>query len=130
MSLSGWRRWGLALGVMVVIFLASSIPSAQMPRFEVWDVLVKKGGHFTGYAVLGALYLRGLAYGQRATRRAWGLAILLALLYALTDELHQRFVSGRGATLTDVGIDTAGALVGATIYFRRLRFNAETETRR
>lgn len=118
MSFVWVRRWGLALGVMAVIFIASSIPSMQMPRFEVWDVLVKKGGHFTGYALLAALYVRGLAYGQRATPRAWGLAVLGAVLYALTDEFHQRFVPGRGATLVDVGIDAVGALVGATLYAR------------
>jgi VanZ family protein len=112
------RRWGPAVGVMAVIFIASSIPSAQMPRFNVWDVLVKKGGHFMGYALLAALYMRGLAFGRRATRRDWGAAVLLAVLYALTDEFHQRFVPGRGATLMDVGIDTAGALVGAPLLAR------------
>ena len=123
------KRWGPPVALMILIFLASSIPSVQMPRFDVWDVLVKKGGHVTGYALLAAFYLRGLAWRRTVTRADVGLAVLLAVLYALTDEFHQRFVPGRGATPVDVGIDALGAVAGAAIYLGA-RLSAGTETRR
>ena len=35
----------------------------------------------------------------------------LAVLYAITDELHQGFVAGRHPSAVDVGIEAAGALI-------------------
>lgn len=36
--------------------------------------------------------------------------------YAITDEIHQFFVSGRSAQILDIGIDTAGVIIGVLIY--------------
>jgi VanZ family protein len=101
--------------MMVVIFAASSFPSADLPRFGWWDVIVKKGGHLLGYGLLALAYLRGLSYGVRITGRHVMLAVCLAGLYGATDEFHQLFVPGRGAMLTDVLIDTVGAVFGAGV---------------
>ena len=38
----------------------------------------------------------------------WG----IATAYAVTDEFHQLFVPGRSGQMTDVMIDSGGALVG------------------
>lgn len=97
-----WQRWLPAVGMMVAIFMISSIPSDRMPVFGVWDLLVKKSGHMLGYALLALAY-------RHALRGRGRLAWLLAVLYACTDELHQRFVPGRGASVLDVGIDAVGA---------------------
>lgn len=40
-------------------------------------------------------------------------AVLYTSLYAVTDELHQLFVEGRACRISDWGIDTAGAILGA-----------------
>ena len=45
----------------------------------------------------------------RCSPSAWALAV--AVLYAITDELHQGFVAGRHASPVDVGIDATGALL-------------------
>ncbi len=113
-SVLGWlRRWGPALLLMAVIFAASATPGEDLPNAGAWDTLLKKGGHLLGYALLGAAYLRGLAGSRRPSVRVVGAAILLAALYAGSDELHQRSTPGRSPSLTDVGIDTLGAVVGA-----------------
>ena len=39
----------------------------------------------------------------------------LCVLYAALDELHQKFVAGRGPALTDVFIDSLGALTGIVL---------------
>lgn len=110
------KRWGPALVMMLLIFLASSIPSQELPDFEVWDTLVKKGGHMLGYALLAAAYLRGLApAGGRPARREILTAVLLASLYAVSDEFHQSFVPGRESTPADVGIDVLGAMTGVWV---------------
>ncbi len=86
-----------------VIFAFSSIPSLSSGLGS-WDLLLRKLAHVTEYAILGALLLR-------ATRRP-GLALGLAGLYAISDEVHQHFVEGRHAAVVDVVIDTSGAVVG------------------
>ena len=106
-------RWGLALVLMVVIFAASATPGEDLPNAGEWDTLFKKSAHFLGYLLLGAAYLRGLAGDRRPITRDVGLAVLLAALYAGSDELHQRFTPGRTASLRDVGIDVLGAIGGA-----------------
>lgn len=111
-----FRAWGWSLLIMAVIFAFSSMPSNEMPRFGWVDFLVKKGGHMTGYALLAAANLRALQLdpgGHKA--RAYGLAFLMAVLYSATDEWHQSFVPGRHPTLTDIGIDALGAILGLSL---------------
>ena len=109
---SGLWRWLPALAMMALIFTASSFTKKELPNFGAWDLLAKKGGHGLGYALLGAAYLRGLAYGRRPGWRLAVAALAGAGLYALTDEFHQRFVSGRTPSAVDVLIDACGAAAG------------------
>lgn len=111
-------RWGPALLMMAVIFTASSFPKAEMPHFGGWEWPVKKSGHILEYALLAAAYLRGLRHGRKAGARDLLLAVCLAALYGATDEFHQLFVAGRGAALTDVLIDTVGAVLGVGVRVR------------
>ena len=72
----------------------------------------RKLGHFTEYAVLG-VFLTLLFRRKKEQQPVWNrLPLLIALLYAASDELHQRFVPGRSCELRDVLIDFSGALLG------------------
>lgn len=73
--------------------------------------------HGISYAVLGALYVRALATGalSRMTLRLVAPAVLLALLYGLSDEFHQSFIPGRHPSVSDIVADTLGALAGACV---------------
>jgi VanZ family protein len=121
-------RWGPALVMMILIFTASGTPGNDLPQFGVWDFLVKKGGHMIGYALLGAAFLRGLANKKSINKGTLILAIILSALYAASDEFHQSFTPGRTPSVSDVGIDTFGATLGAlawtwvksSLIFRRL----------
>jgi VanZ family protein len=101
--------------MMILIFGFSSTPAQAIPFFGVLDILVKKGGHLLGYAMLGLAYYFALpprlSRGYRLTM-AW----LMALLFALSDEYHQSFVSGRSSSLVDVLIDSVGAGSALTIF--------------
>lgn len=111
-----WLRWGLALLIMALIFLASSQPQGVVPHFDAYDWVVKKTGHLAIYAALAWAFWRGLTGGAgRVTWRSAALAVVLAALYGATDEFHQSFVEGRGATVLDVGIDTVGAVLGLAL---------------
>jgi len=98
---------------MLVIFGFSSLNSQQIPNLGGLDTIFKKSAHAVGYALLALAYLRGIGL-----RRRWALPIawFLAIVYAFSDEFHQSFVSGRGARVTDVMIDSIGALIGLVIY--------------
>lgn len=94
--------------MMLIIFLFSAQPSSNLPNFDWLDRAVKKGGHILGYAILALTYWRGLKFKSDKRWVAW----LLALLYALSDEFHQSFVPGRGASLWDVMLfDNLGAAI-------------------
>ena len=58
-----------------------------------------------------------------------GLSLLVCVLYAISDELHQLFVSGRGAQVKDVLIDSAGATVGVCLYWGICRVMKSRSTR-
>lgn len=109
-SLSGmswFLRWGPAILMMVLIFAASSIPAGSLPSWDgPADLAIKKGGHMIGYGLLALAILRGVGGQKQAVYR---LAWVLAVLYAMSDEFHQRFVPGRGASILDILIDGLGA---------------------
>jgi VanZ family protein len=107
-------RWLPALLLMIVIFTFSSMPASNLPFFGELDFLLKKGGHAIGYAMLGLAYFFALP-PRLSTGYRWALALLMAILFALSDEFHQSFVEGRTSTLRDVGIDTFGAAVALTV---------------
>lgn len=117
MSKSWIWRWGPALAIMGLIFTASGTPGQSLPDFGSVDLLAKKGGHALGYALLGISYLRGLAYRKDATKKHAILAVLLACLYAMTDEFHQRFTPERTPAIADVLLDTLGACAGVLIWY-------------
>jgi len=110
------KRWLPSVLIMALIFAASSTPGNDLPKFGVWDFLVKKGSHMLGYALLAISYLRGLSGSRGINRRTAFLAVVMAGLYALTDEYHQSFTPGRTPSIGDVGIDTLGASIGAGVW--------------
>ncbi len=71
--------------------------------------------HLALFGGLAALLYWPLAV--RSAQVAWAvmaISFALAVLYGVTDELHQAFVDGRVASETDLLIDAAGALAGVT----------------
>jgi VanZ family protein len=114
-------RWLLvALAWMLIIFWFSSQP--QLPGFadDFLEILFKKGSHALAYGILWTLLWLG-------TGRPW-LALVISLIYAISDELHQTFVPGRNGWWVDVAVDAVGALLAFRFgtgrwghqFFRRL----------
>jgi len=95
-----------------VIFTLSSIPNLGT-GLGVWDLVLRKLAHTAEYALLGALVFR-------AVRRP-GLAVAIASAYAVTDEIHQTFVTGRHGSPFDWLIDTVGVTIGVTAAWRLWR---------
>ena len=102
-------RWLPVLVWAGVIFALSSIPSLSSGLGS-WDLVLRKLAHATEYAILAVLLWRAL--GREL------LAFALAVLYAVTDEVHQTFVAGRHGSPRDVVIDAIGAALGLAVALR------------
>ena len=89
------------LALMGLIFFLSAQP--DLTSGVGWmDRLGSKLAHFAEFGVLFWLWLRALDF-----RRA-GLAAGITVLYAASDEYHQRFVAGRQSDPVDFLVDCAG----------------------
>ena len=131
------RGWLPVVFWMAVLFVASTdlggtkhtsrilvpllrwlVPDISRAAVNQVQLGVRKTGHTAAYALLA-----GLAW--RARRRmgdisqSWRVndavfALLVATLYAASDEWHQTFTATRQGTLTDVALDVFGASLGLT----------------
>jgi VanZ family protein len=102
---------------MGLIFYLSSLSSIPQPGPLDKIPEVDKLEHASEYLGLGLLLV--LSFQQTPSRmvrsNSWPLALLIAVLYAFSDEAHQMFVSGRTSDLLDVLADTAGVTVACLL---------------
>jgi VanZ family protein len=98
-----------------LIFALSSIPDLGT-GLGGWDLAMRKVAHAAEYAVLGALLVRAL--GRELP------AVAIGIAYAVTDEVHQAFVSGRHGAPVDVLVDALGVLIGVFVLGRAARRRA------
>jgi VanZ family protein len=110
-----WKiTWVLTLSYMSIIFLLSSLSYPKQPfPSEPYIPVIE---HIIEYAVLGFLLSIALKKGSgRLQKRMVLLAILLAAVYGISDEVHQFFVPGRTASFYDVLADSVGAVMGSAV---------------
>jgi len=136
-----WRarawRYGPLLVWMLLIFLFSTgglsasntsriirpvllwlFPEISEERLALVHFIVRKAAHFTEYAVLALLAARAFLGSSRdLLRRRWFLSSLaLVVVYALSDEYHQRFVPTRTGSVYDSLIDISGGLAALLLF--------------
>lgn len=88
----------------------------QLEITEIITVVVRKLAHFLEYFVLGILaFCSTLSYSKYQHKTKVIYAILLCVLYAVSDEIHQYFVPGRACRALDVGIDAAGSIIAISL---------------
>ncbi|MDD4003247.1 MAG: VanZ family protein [Clostridia bacterium] len=78
-----------------------------------FSVLLRVGAHFCIFMLLGICFTAFLLTFSLKNIKVLLLNAAFCLFYALTDELHQHFVSGRAFELFDIAVDTCGALFAA-----------------
>lgn len=84
----------------------------QTAYVESIDYPIRKCAHATEYSILGFLIFGCMSNFFKKSIKIVYLSVAISALYATSDEIHQLFVPGRSCQITDVLIDTAGALVG------------------
>lgn len=114
---------------MVFIFIMSSfdgIESSNQSNFivniianifnikniELLSIIIRKLAHFTEYFILGILaYNYLIEYNQKIY-----LTVIICIIYAITDELHQIITPDRVFSIYDILIDSSGAIIGAYLF--------------
>ena len=117
-------HWLPPLAWMALIFFLSSRPDLPHYPEALIDLILKKLAHVVEYAVLAFLWWRAF-YKWRKGPMALTMAFVLAFLYALSDEYHQKLVPGRHPSLLDVGFDSLGAFIALAFVRRRISNRAE-----
>lgn len=101
----------------VMNWLMRFVESWLLVDESVFHLIVRKGAHIGAYFIL-AIWTMFALEGKRL-KALWiqtGIALVICVLYAISDEVHQLFVPGRSGEVADVGIDTVGALLGVIFY--------------
>ncbi|MEM2918709.1 MAG: VanZ family protein [Candidatus Altiarchaeota archaeon] len=103
--------WLIILLYMALIFYLSSVPYPPQPITG-----LKKEApiieHIIEFIILGILLVPGFrAIGYH--NQSFVFAILFGVFYGISDEIHQYFVPGRYAELSDILANSIGVLLGS-----------------
>lgn len=137
-SLARLLTWGPALAIMALIFRLSSESSFGGPGWitalayrilgdwaglahfnpllKMADDYASWSAHFLLYGALALALLWALRREWPALDNPMWMAWLLAVLYGISDELHQFFVPGRHADWRDIATDMAGAATALGLF--------------
>jgi hypothetical protein len=121
-------RWTLlAIAYMALLFALSAVPDEGKEslgrRILFVSPTVQNLLHVPAYALLTWLWFRALRHKGRAAVAAALIAAIIAIAYGGLDEIHQYFVPGRFASITDALLNAAGAVavLGGVLVAERRR---------
>jgi VanZ family protein len=107
----------LSTGVTeVIVGVVEKVEPGFDTDISVLSHFLRKNAHFFAYLILGVSVTNEVRRSEAKVLRLCALALGICMLYAVSDEVHQLFVLGRGGQVRDVLIDSAGAIVGIGIY--------------
>lgn len=86
----------------------------KIENIELLSFIIRKLAHFTEYLILGFLTINML--NKNDISKKYLLSILICIIYATSDEIHQLFVPGRACQLIDILIDSIGSIIGIYLY--------------
>ncbi|MFA7543529.1 MAG: VanZ family protein [Candidatus Cloacimonadaceae bacterium] len=101
---------------MLLIWVLSSIPSQQLPSYNV--IGLDKIAHFGVYFVWGILANLWFYYRQFSGKKVWAIGLIMLAL-AAADESHQYFIPGRDLSIYDFFANALG-LISAFVAFKYL----------
>jgi VanZ family protein len=135
---------------LLYTMIAAVVPQVSAAFVSQLDGVLRKTGHFAGYAILSGLVFLALRSTNSdrlrpLLQRTWGtylrdfwrwewvlLGMLVTVVTAAADEIHQSFIPSRTGAWQDVLLDCCGAVaLQVIIYllslraFRRRRARAE-----
>jgi len=106
--------WIITILIAIFIFYISSLSFEPTPigGFTLDTAMY----HFYTFFFLCIFLLISLIRGKFKNKNLIFISIILAILYAISDEIHQLFVVGRVCAISDVLIDSVGILLAGYLY--------------
>jgi VanZ family protein len=104
----------------LIIFGFSGMPAKAVSGVYWQEFAIKKTIHIVEYGTLSLLIYRAFIGSGVKKEKAAVLAILISVVYAISDEFHQSFTPGREPTVRDVLFDTIGAVLAILIIWKLL----------
>ena len=102
------RFWLPVVVWCMIIFYLSGLPNLSS-GLGVWDLIFRKIAHITEYGILTMLLWR--AFNFHNVKNVYNLSGTLAVLYAISDEIHQGFVPTRHPSFYDILFDAFGVFL-------------------
>lgn len=107
----------IATKIIEVIDVQNKLPNKEKEvRIQIVEPIIRKLAHYSIYILGGILILNCIYTFTSVGKRAIICSSIIGILYAISDETHQLFVSERSGNIADVIIDSLGILTGITIY--------------
>ncbi|MCI8310512.1 MAG: VanZ family protein [Clostridia bacterium] len=105
---SGEASSGLSTKIASLFSKNENVISAIEP-------IIRKIAHLSEYAAGGFLFYGFFLTFKINPKIQITISILLGVIYAITDEIHQLFVPGRSGKIQDVCIDSIGVVIGVCV---------------
>ena len=100
---------------MLFIVYLSHIPQDNLPQEASGINNIDLLFHFFEYSFLGFLFYQSISVDNLLDVKPLHGAVLIGILFALSDEYHQSFVPGRHMSLMDIIFDSLGILFGSSL---------------
>lgn len=118
----------IAIATRLPVFTGDSTKQLLQNPFldsEILNFIVRKMVHLVTFGTLAILFL--LAFWNMKNRYFVGW--VLATIYGAIDEWHQTFIPNRDGTVTDVVIDSIGAIIALfCFYLIRINYRYKSKT--
>ena len=99
----------------LVPFLRWLDPQISWAALNSIQIVIRKLGHLTEYAILAILLWRALVDLSWKSSTSLTISLLACAIFAASDEFHQSFIPSRTSSVHDVMIDICGAVIGLAI---------------
>ena len=119
--------FAITLLIALFIFYVSSLTFAQStggPPGIGYRALIY---HITAFFFLAFFLAISLVKGKN--RSLIFLAVIISVLYAVLDEIHQSFVPGRGSSISDIFIDSLGIILASIFYIILIEYRKNFKKR-
>lgn len=106
-----------------LIYWGSSVQASDLPSAPSYTSFVV---HLFEYFILGGLLTKLVQRIKSCVlsyKKTLMVVILIGMIYAFSDEIHQIFVSGRHFALIDLLTDAIGLILGSFIFMKLKNFN-------
>lgn len=128
-NLSGSTSRGFTKKIIEILRIDRNLSECEKENLiESCQYIIRKTAHFSIYAIAGInMYGFINTYNIKKKNKIL-IALLLGIVYAISDEIHQMFSGGRTPSPIDVCIDSCGVLFGIGIFLlvkniRNMKYN-------